>query len=189
VVIKHTGDTAAAGRHLARLRREAAVLSALAPLDLPVPTPLLFVELEREQGAEGWLVTRRLPGISVCQVLRSDAEPQRREALLIHLGQTLARLHATPAPAALAAPGNDWLEEMLRQAAENFPLFETDGNEALLERLHRERPSPIRPALIHGDLFMDNVLADGVRVSGLIDWAFGGVGDPRYDLAVAIHMF
>ena len=43
------------------------------------------------------------------------------------------------------------------------------------------------PTFIHGDLFLDNVLSDGVEITGLIDWAFGALGDPRYDLALAMY--
>jgi aminoglycoside phosphotransferase (APT) family kinase protein len=41
--------------------------------------------------------------------------------------------------------------------------------------------------LIHGDFTVDNVLIAKGRVTGVIDWAGGGPGDPRYDLALAIR--
>jgi aminoglycoside phosphotransferase (APT) family kinase protein len=44
-------------------------------------------------------------------------------------------------------------------------------------------PSP--EVLIHGDLALDNVLVgdDGMC---LIDWSGGDLGDPRYDIALAL---
>ncbi|GGS12327.1 hypothetical protein GCM10008960_42480 [Deinococcus sedimenti] len=52
-------------------------------------------------------------------------------------------------------------------------------------RIRNEQPTPVATALIHGDLFLDNVMTADGRVTGLIDWAFADVGDPRYDVAVA----
>lgn len=43
------------------------------------------------------------------------------------------------------------------------------------------------PRPFHGDFTMDNVLIENNKVSGLIDWANGGYGDPRYDLALAMR--
>jgi hygromycin-B 4-O-kinase len=37
--------------------------------------------------------------------------------------------------------------------------------------------------LVHGDFGSNNVLADGDRITGIIDWSEAMVGDPLYDLA------
>lgn len=37
--------------------------------------------------------------------------------------------------------------------------------------------------LIHGDFGFDNVMADGQRITGVLDWAECGLGDPIYDVA------
>ena len=41
--------------------------------------------------------------------------------------------------------------------------------------------------LIHGDLALDNVLVDAHGALSLIDWADGGSGDPRHDVALALQ--
>jgi len=80
-------------------------------------------------------------------------------------GQTQAAIHAIPAPPALPA---DW-----RDAA--GPLA-----------LHLPFP-PLTPrALIHLDYHPLNVLTDGARITGVIDWANVRAGDPRADLARTI---
>jgi len=37
--------------------------------------------------------------------------------------------------------------------------------------------------LIHNDLWLQNVLADGARITGVIDWGNAFYGDPLYDVA------
>ncbi|HEY8599292.1 MAG TPA: aminoglycoside phosphotransferase family protein [Thermomicrobiales bacterium] len=37
--------------------------------------------------------------------------------------------------------------------------------------------------LLHCDLHFDNILADGRRITGVIDWGNAGYGDPLYDVA------
>src|SRR5205807_10669213 len=64
---------------------------------------------------------------------------------------------------------------------------EVEGSGALLEQLERQRPQMVQPTLIHGDFAMDNVLLVEGKVSGIVDWAWGAWGDPRYDLALAIR--
>ncbi|HEV2126511.1 MAG TPA: phosphotransferase, partial [Chloroflexota bacterium] len=41
----------------------------------------------------------------------------------------------------------------------------------------------VGPRLIHGDLHLANVIVDGGRVSGLVDWEWAGGGEPDVDLA------
>src|SRR6266700_578964 len=42
---------------------------------------------------------------------------------------------------------------------------------------------------IHGDLFCDNVLFDGERVSGIIDFGFAATDALVYDLAIAVNVW
>lgn len=173
VVIKR-----AVGPYVELMRREAQVLSVVHPLGVPAPELLLFVERSGWSGVEGWLVTRRLLGVTLDVALQSEGDPVRRAALLTDFGRTLARVHGV-APAELSS--GDWLEQFMRVAKVLNPLVDRGH----LERLRKARPKSTSPTLIHGDLFLDNVLTLEGRVTGVIDWAFADVGDARFDVAVA----
>ncbi|GGO28692.1 hypothetical protein GCM10008949_21470 [Deinococcus humi] len=170
-----------AGEHLEVIRREHQALRTVHPLGVPAPQPLLFLERPTSLGREGWLVTQRLPGTTLETALSTELDRARRTSLLTDFGAALARLHATTPPPDFGS--YNWLEHTLEVTNTLNPAVDP----ARIERLRNKRPSPVAPALIHGDLFLDNVMTVGGRVIGLIDWAFADIGDPRYDVAVATH--
>lgn len=45
------------------------------------------------------------------------------------------------------------------------------------------------PRLVHGDLMPGNLLIEGRRLTGVIDWGAVGIGDPAGDLMVVWHVF
>lgn len=181
---------------LARLpRREAAValvgheqrwLPELAPrLPLPVPVPV-------HAGRPGagypwpWSLLPWLPGGPVLEAT-SPPDPDRAAA---DLGRFLAALHR---PAPPDAPPNPY---------RGVPLL--DRSEAVAERLAQlaevvDAPGLARrwaelvavpawsgpPMWLHGDLHPGNLLVDGGRISGVIDFGDITSGDPATDLAVA----
>jgi aminoglycoside phosphotransferase (APT) family kinase protein len=113
-----------------------------------------------------------------------EASPPQRTALFRRLGELVQRLHATLVPLALEREGS-WLSRQLERARAN--LAWCDGTAAGLAELERSRPAAVRETLIHGDLALDNVLVDERGDLALIDWADGGLGDPRHDLALALQ--
>jgi aminoglycoside phosphotransferase (APT) family kinase protein len=165
------------------LRREHAALRALAGLGLPVPAALGYAEVDGPSGREGWLVTTRLPGISLWPVLL-DAAPAVRESWLRELGKLLHRLHSTPLPHEFKER-KDWLSRKLAQARRNLDWC--DGSPELLAELERTRPAPVPGRLVHGDLSLDNVLIDRSGTLSLIDWSDGDSGDYRTDVALALQ--
>lgn len=168
-----------AGRDLEVIRREYHALCVLHPLGVPVPAPLVFVERLTATGVEAWLVMQRIPGTTLEAALRTERDPTRRTSLLTELGRLLAGLHATPLPPGFGC--DDWLDSALGLATSLNPAVDATR----LEILRGERPSAMATCLIHGDLFLDNVMTAAGRVTGFIDWAFAASGDPRYDVAVA----
>jgi aminoglycoside 3'-phosphotransferase-2 len=162
------------------LEREAKVLEALAPTDLGTPRVVtLHVAADK-----AWLVTTFLPGQPLWHVLRdSPSLPHRRERFE-ELGRFLARVHCTPVPAELErVAATPWLDAQRRRRARQAPV-EPD---AWLEerRASAHSAAPVR-CLVHGDFTLDNVIVDEDGITGAIDWAAAGRGDPGYDIALAL---
>ena len=106
-----------------------------------------------------------------------------RAGLLRRVGALLKRLHETPAPAFFASE-TSWVERKVAEARESLAWCE--GSADLLADLDRRRPTPVPEVFIHGDLALDNVLVTEDAL-GLVDWPGGDLGDPRYDLALALQ--
>lgn len=106
------------------------------------------------------------------------------------VGAALARLHvasATYRPRLTNRRGPGWWRQAARavrphlDAARNALLaseikFQTGYGKGTLPR-----------AAIHGDLFCDNVLFEGTRVSGIVDFGFAATDFLAYDLAITVN--
>ena len=170
VVRAEAGDCPFAATELT-LAREAAVYAALR--DTPVRLPDL---LAYDAGRDA-LCMSRLDG-------RDDAwSPQVLDDLLAEL----ARLHAVDVDA-LDLPG------FARTSLGDLELWERVAQTRIapaspyvdfaFDVLRAHHPGePGRLVLCHGDAGPRNLLHDGERLTGLLDWEFAHVGDPLDDLA------
>ena len=164
------------------LRREQIVLRALAGVGLPIPQFIAYAESDAGGARVGWLLTSRIAASPLFGAA-IDASASRRETLFRRLGELMRQLHSTPVPSQLLQ-GGTWFSRQLAQARENLPWC--DGTAADLAELLRSQPAAWPEALIHGDMALDNVLVDEQGALHLIDWAGGGSGDPRHDIALAL---
>ena len=164
------------------LRREQTVLRALAGAGLPIPQFIAYAEAEAHGASVGWLISSRLAGSPLFGAA-IDASPSRRVTLFRRLGELLRQLHSTRVPPQLLEDGT-WRSRQLAQARKNLPWC--DGTAADLAELERSQPDEVPETLIHGDMALDNVLVDEQGALHLIDWAGGGSGDPRHDIALAL---
>lgn len=161
------------------LQGEHTALQALAESDLPVPRAVGF-HAEKESA---WLVMTRLPGEPLWNVIERSQDSEVRARWFRELGALLARIHSTPVPPALRpAEPRRWLERVLARARR----FSRRWVRELATRLDRNRPPDLPDTLIHGDFTIDNVLAHEGEISGVIDWGGAGLGDPRYDVTLAL---
>ena len=169
--------------YLGWLRREHVALRELAESGLPIPRCIAYAEAETRGQPVGWLLMSRLAGAPLLGML-IEASPPQRTALFRRLGELTRRLHAARIPPALDHKGS-WLSRQIQRARGN--LAWCDGTAAGLAELERSRPDPVRETRSHGDLSLDNVHVDARGELALIDWADGGRGDPRHDVALALQ--
>ena len=169
--------------YLPWLRREYDVLRCLSDTKLPVPKPIGYVERVGPSGPEAWLTMTKLPGRSL-ELLLAGMARDDRITLMRNFGSAVRNLHTTRAPRRLSDK-RSWLSRKLNEAESH--LAWCDGSAALLDTLVQSKPDEVPETLVHGDLNFDNVLVDQSGDISFIDWSGGDVGDPRYDLALALN--
>ena len=159
------------------------LMAHLARHGIPCPAPIADLQdrlLSSLNGKPAALVTRLEGG----SIERPDA------AQCAELGALLARMHlaARSYGGYLENPrGPRWW----RLAAADVRPFLDGERRALLEAelafqaAHRHAELP--RAAVHADLFRDNALFSGGRLSGVIDFYFAGVDCLLYDVAVCVN--
>lgn len=161
------------------LIKEAEILQALNSSELSTPT---FYDLYTTED-ETWVLMSYIDGVPLRQAI---LETNDRSQLIADFGKTLRNIHTTQFPAGLDSSIN-WLDHQLEIAEKNHHKYGSDGTLELLEELKANKPTPVKQTLIHGDFTVDNVLVKDNKIVAIIDWSGGAIGDPRYDLALAIR--
>jgi homoserine kinase type II len=106
------------------------------------------------------------------------------------VGAALARLHrasVTYRPRLTNRRGPSWWRQAVRAVR---PFLEAEQNQLLaaeLRFLTGFGKVRMPRGAIHGDLFCDNVLFEGDRVSGIIDFGFAATDFLAYDLAITVN--
>lgn len=145
-------------------RDEHRLLEALARAGLPVAQPL-YLDQNHEPP---FLITAHLPGsprfsadnlLAICQaqataLSRIHACDMRHLAFLPQLADLIAEY--------LKPSADDRIRSAMRRAVKGISLNPT--------------------ALLHGDFWLGNLLWNGNRLSGIIDWEDAMLGDPLADL-------
>jgi aminoglycoside phosphotransferase (APT) family kinase protein len=169
--------------------RDAAVLTALATTDVPVPA---VVGSDADMKV---VLLERIEGESTFSAAEDDEE---REATVGHLMEVTAALHrldpSTPQLARLAhlgesgeSPGPDHAGRQLA-SVERIATMIGDGLHPLfscaLAWLRRNPPvATSATALIHSDMGPGNLLHRDGRIVAVLDWEVAHWGDPMEDLA------
>lgn len=131
-----------------------------------------------------YFIVRRLAGSAIGARMVRDGE---KPALAVALAQALARIHTiTPPRADLGFlpiprdPAHDAVA-LYRRYLDREP----DPHPALewgLRALGRRAPTSRETVLCHRDFRTGNYMADGERLTGVLDWEFAGWGDPHEDV-------
>lgn len=178
--------------------REYRILSRLHRVFPYAPRPLAYCEDPAVLG-EPFYLMERLEGIVLGRDLPPGMKlpPAAATALCAELIRVHVELHEVDyATAGLAELGHPegyvgrqvagWSKRYRAAATPDVP-----DNEALMTWLEARRPPDTdRPALIHNDYKLDNVVlgaADGGwRIRGVLDWEMATVGDPLMDLGCSL---
>lgn len=169
---------------------EAALLQVAADGGVPVP-PVLGASNRFGDAADGVLITEHVAGLSIPrQVLRSLADDTAGDGLAEQCGAALARLHQVPVEA--LPPGFDRVDpkdvhrDYLRKLHDQLSELSTyqPATRWGINWLGRNLPlHPPAATLVHGDFRNGNLLVDDGRLTAVLDWELGHIGDPMEDLA------
>jgi aminoglycoside phosphotransferase (APT) family kinase protein len=169
--------------------REFRLISALYPLDFPVPEPLALCTDEQVIGAI-FYVMELAKGRSYANGALPDFDSATRRRMYEQLVDTLADLHCIDAERAglgdFGKPGN-YFERQVMRWTRQYRDSETDfvpEMERLVAYLPETVPEQSRTAIVHGDYRIDNVLFDGDgTLTAVLDWELATLGDPLADFS------
>lgn len=161
------------------------LLDCLHAADLPVPfaVPDRNGQKLHQLSGKPALLQPRLPGKHVQQ-------PDARHCQAV--GKVLAQMHGATLPSGLGRQSDRGLVWMEQQSSELLEQLNSAEHELvapllpLMQELLSQRPA-MPKAVLHGDLFRDNVLFEGPNLTGLIDFYNAASGWALYDLAICVN--
>lgn len=169
--------------------REFRLLSALHPLDFPVPRPLALCDDPEVIGAI-FYVMELAQGRPYANGALPEFDAPTRRSMYDQLVDTLADLHnIVPEAAGLGdfgKPGN-YFERQVARWTRQYRDSETDyipEVERLISFLPETLPEQSRTSIVHGDYRIDNVVFDGAgTLTAVLDWELATLGDPVADFS------
>lgn len=163
------------------------LMAHLAARGIPVPAPVANTDGELVVALHGKpaIIVSRLPG-------SSQLDPQAVHCA--EVGRMLARMHLAARDFALHQPNLRGLDWWVATAPVVLPHL-SDAEAALLrDEVAYQAAFAATPAYaalargpVHADLFRNNVMFDGERLSGCFDFYFAGVDTWLYDVAVTVN--
>lgn len=171
------------------VEREYRLLSALHPLEFPVPAPIAVCNDPDVIGAM-FYVMELARGRPYADGSLPDFDPLTRQRMYEQLVDTLADLHVIdPGTAELAdfgRPGN-YFERQVMRWTRQYRDSQTDyiaEMERLISYLPETLPQQSRTSIVHGDYRIDNVMFDGDgTLTAVLDWELATLGDPLADFS------
>jgi homoserine kinase type II len=159
------------------------LMTHLAERGVPCPHPVKRndgVQLDELNGKPAALVS--------CLAGRDIETPN--EIHCAEVGRVLADMHI--AGESFSGKSHDTRDSVWRQATADkvFALLSADDQSMLSQVMQRQASlnlDALPQGVIHADLFRDNVLFDGEKIGGLIDFYYACRGAFLYDLAIAVN--
>ena len=147
-----------------------------------VTAPEVVAVLEEADGLGSGFVMRALPGTADPKVILACDDPA---GLLREAARDLARIHSLQqADVPEGVPVMDYraaiadLKQQFMDAGGDRPIIALG-----LKWLEDNCPAEVEPVLNHGDYRMGNLLVEGSRLTGVLDWEIAHFGDRHEDLA------
>lgn len=167
---------------------EFALLTAAFEAGVTVPRPLWMCTDTGVAGRPFYIMERVAGTADGRRLVQAERSPGQRLEIMTALGRELARIHAvdTAAPGLvfLEAPGApparariDQYRAYLDTLDEPQPVLEWG-----LRWLELNAPDSGETVLCHGDFRTGNIMIDGDRVTGILDWEFAALSGPVEDL-------
>jgi len=170
--------------------REARIMDALGPTDVPVPT---VHGVRQDAQNVPWVLLEHVDGQVVDTMpAGSDLPPDLRRQLGASMSRTLARVHAVDVDrlglgdlASRSPYAARQLRRWTRQweASRTRPLPELDR---LTARLALAVPEQHELGLVHGDFHIRNVITRDGQVVAVLDWELSTLGDPLADVGTLL---
>ena len=159
------------------------LMTHLAERGVPCPHPVKRndgVQLDELNGKPAALVS--------CLAGRDIETPN--EIHCAEVGRVLANMHI--AGESFSGKSHDTRDSVWRQTTADkvFGLLNADDQTMLSQVMQRQANlnlDKLPQGVIHADLFRDNVLFDGEKIGGLIDFYYACRGAFLYDLAIAVN--
>ena len=174
--------------------REARIMAALAPTDVPAPQ-ILGVAQDPEIADVPLVLMEFIDGQVVdTMAIAESLAPQRRRQIGVYLPATLAKVHAVDIDAvglSDLASHKPYAHRQLKRWAgqwERSKTRELPELDDLTGRLFAAVPEQRELSLVHGDFHLRNVIVsrgDGA-VTGVLDWELSTLGDPLADMGTLL---
>ncbi len=161
-----------------------AFMGHLARHGIPCPTPI-----QDKHGESLHILNGKPAALVSCLSGRDIESPSVLQCT--EVGRVLAEMHLAGQSFEYAPSTNQRGEAWrLETAKKVLPYLETDDQLLLQETLAFQASlylSDLPTGVIHADLFRDNVLFDGEKIGGLIDFYYACHDVLAYDLAIAVN--
>jgi aminoglycoside phosphotransferase (APT) family kinase protein len=174
--------------------REARIMAALAPTDVPVPQ-ILGVAQDPEIFGVPLVLMELIDGQAVdTMAIAESLAPQRRRQIGVSLPTTLAKIHAVDIDAvglSDLASHKPYAHRQLKRWAgqwERSKTRELPELDDLTRRLVAAAPEQRELSLVHGDFHLRNAIVsrDSGAVIGVLDWELSTLGDPLADMGTLL---
>jgi aminoglycoside phosphotransferase (APT) family kinase protein len=174
--------------------REARIMNALAPTDVPAPK-ILGVTQDPDTGDVPLVLMELIDGQVVdTMAIAESLAPQRRRQIGVSLPTTLAKIHAVDIDAvglSDLASHKPYAHRQLKRWAgqwERSKTRELPELDDLTRRLVAAVPEQRELSLVHGDFHLRNVIVshDTGSVIGVLDWELSTLGDPLADMGTLL---